>query len=810
MRAWHSGVLALLFIPAMTMIAVAALTVPTEIQQPGSQPGQIGNLESADKCDNCHGGYDPKVEPAYVWRGSMMAHAGRDPIFWATVAIAEQSFDGAGDLCLRCHAPAGWLAGRSTPTDGSALTAADADGVECDSCHKTVNPDNSEYLGVQLPPFLANNEGNPPIGYYGGGQFVLWNGSEKLGPYSNAEARHQFLQSKFHRSVDFCGTCHDVSNPAVGDLAHNHGAQVPLAPGTFSGTLGAPVQTKAAFNNFPYQYGVVERTYSEYKAGLLSQTRVSSFASLPADLKAGSVKAAYESALLAGRGGDHEDGTPRFFSCQTCHMSPAVGQGCNKNPPVRKDLPLHDLTGGNYWMPEAIQYLDGLGQLRLGGGLLPAQVSAMNDGKLRAQTNLTRAAALTVNGNTLKVTNLTGHKLISGYPEGRRMWLNIKWYSSNGIVIREDGRYGDMTANINGQSTTVKTILNLNDPNTRIYEAHGAMTQQWATQLLALGYSSNMPLSYDRLSGAVTKTLGQLAAQASSTYHETFHFALNNSVVKDNRIPPYGMSFDEATKRNILPVPASQYGAPSAGGTFRYWDEVALNPPAGAVNANIDLLYQPTSWEYIQFLYRANNRSVVFLANEGDNILQAWLNTGMAQPYVMASASWTASATTPTVSGFWPGAVVDNSFVFVFGSNFIFNQTQVAVGGVPATVMQMIDASLLFFMPPSPSASGFITVTTPSGTATSSTPFGVPLTGLAVTGLWPAQGSTGSIVFVFGHNFVSMQTQVSLNGVGAPIVQVIDGGLLFFMVPAGAATGPITVTTPTASVITSSNFTVIP
>ena len=43
-----------------------------------------------------------------------------------------------------------------------------------------------------------------------------------------------------------------------------------------------------------------------------------------------------------------------------------------------------------------------------------------------------------INGNTLIVTNLTGHKLITGYPEGRRMWLNIKWYDSNNQIIRED------------------------------------------------------------------------------------------------------------------------------------------------------------------------------------------------------------------------------------------------------------------------------------------------------------------------------------------------------------------------------------
>lgn len=810
MGRWHWKIPAFLILSSVTLIALAATTVPTEIQQPGTQPNQVSNLESAGKCDNCHGGYDPKVEPAYNWRGSMMAHAGRDPIFWATVAIAEQSFDGAGDLCLRCHAPAGWLAGRSTPTDGSALTAADADGVECDVCHKSVNPDNSEYLGVQLPPFLANDETSPPVGYYGGGQFVLWGGSEKLGPYIDAEARHQFLQSKFHRSVDFCGTCHDVSNPAVGDLAHNHGAQVPLLPGTFSGTLGTAVQTKAAFNNFPYQYGVVERTYSEYKAGLLSKTRVSNYANLPADLKAGSIKAAYESALLAGRGGDYEDGAPRFFSCQACHMSPVVGQGCNKNPPVRKDLPLHDLTGGNYWMPDAIQYLDGLGKLRLGGGLLPAQVSAMNDGKLRAKTNLTRAAALKVSGNTLKVINLTGHKLISGYPEGRRMWLNLKWYDKNGTLVREDGRYGGLTASINGTPTTVKTLLNLSDPNTRIYEAHGAMTQQWASQLLSLGYASTFPLSYNRTTGAVTKTLGQLAAQAPGTYHETFHFALNNYLAKDNRIPPYGMSVDEATQRNIIPVPASQYGAPGSGGSYRYWDEFTLSPPAGAVSASIDLLYQPTSWEYVQFLNLANNRSVLFLANEGDNILQAWLNTGMAEPYAMVSASWAATVPVPKVTGFWPGAGAANSFIFVFGAGFVPNQTQVSVNGISASLAQVLDASLLIFVLPPGDTSGIITVTTPGGAASSSTPFGVPLSGLTITGLWPGEGPVNTVVFVFGSGFVANQTQVSLNGTSAPLVQTLDPTLLLFVAPPGATTGTVTVTTPVTSTTSTAVFVVTP
>jgi hypothetical protein len=310
----------------------------------------------------------------------MMANAGRDPIFWATVAIAEQDFAGSGDLCIRCHSTAGWHAGRSTPTDGSALTASDADGVDCDTCHKTTNPNAKEHPGVMNPPYIANDGlGN---GYYGSGMLSLSGGNAKLGPYSDAAARHQFAQSKFHRDVNFCGSCHDVSNPAVGDLAHNKGAQSTADPVVASGIPGSPVESKAAFNNFPYQYGVVERTFSEHYSGALSKTLVSSYGSLPADLKAGAIKAAFDTA-----GGNYKDGSPRYFSCQTCHMRAVTGYGANKaGIPMRADLPLHDMTGGNYWMPDVILYANAKNTLRLGGGLTAVQIDAINAGNPGAAT----------------------------------------------------------------------------------------------------------------------------------------------------------------------------------------------------------------------------------------------------------------------------------------------------------------------------------------------------------------------------------------------------------------------------------------
>jgi hypothetical protein len=706
-----------LFVALTAAVAslTAALVVPNEIQQPGTQPREVSNLETPDKCDNCHGGYNQVVEPAFNWRGSMMANATRDPVFWATLAVAEQDFAGSGDLCIRCHSTSGWLAGRSTPTDGSGLAAGDADGVECDACHKMTNPNNTEHLGVMNAPFIANDGQTPATGYYGTGMMSVWGGSEKLGPYSDAAARHQFLQSRFHRDVDYCGTCHDVSNPAVGDLAHNNGRQPTSDPVLASGVPGAPLTSKAAFRNFPYQYGIVERTFSEYKSGAFPKTLVSNYASLPADLRTGAVRAAFDSAQ-----GNYADGTARYFSCQTCHLPARTGLGCNKSGvPVRTDLPLHDMTGGNYWTPDAMLYQNTLETLRLGGSLTTTQINAIRAGKDRAIQQLKLAASLSVAGNTLKVTNLTGHKLISGYPEGRRMWINVKWYGVGGALLREDGRY-DVVASLNG--TPVKSIVNLSDPNTRIYETHYGMTQEWANQLLSLGYPATLPLDFDRVTGAVSHTLGNLAAQAPGTSHETFHFVLNNTVVKDNRLPPYGMQYDDARRRNTLPVPAAQYGSPSAGGTYNYWDEVALQPPAGAASADIRLLYQPTSWEYIQFLYLANTGQDAFLANEGINLFDAWLNTGMAEPYVMATAAWSGvPSPSLTVASVAPqfGPVGGGTVVSVTGTGFVAGGTSVTFGGNAATSVDVVSAtSLTAVVPPGAAGPADVVVAAAGGSAT--------------------------------------------------------------------------------------------
>jgi hypothetical protein len=248
------------------------------------------------------------------------------------------------------------------------------------------------------------------------------------------------------------------------------------------------------------------------------------------------------------------------------------------------------------------------------------------------------------------------------------MWLNIKWYdvpnpiSDVTIPIREDGAYGPLLpdgqffeyTDVNGvtHQFNPESILDLAGTNTNIYEVHPAITQEWAVTLKNIGHTDT-PIGFNRLTGLTEGTIGQLADGLLGQYAKSFHFVLNNYIADDNRIPPYRMSYDEALKRNALPVPDDQYGG-TPGGVYNHWDEKPLNPPAGAVYADITLYYQGTSWEYVQFLWLANKGidpaqgGNVFLGEEGVNYLDAWVNADssygalgrMVPPYPMATTTW--------------------------------------------------------------------------------------------------------------------------------------------------------------------------
>jgi len=105
------------------------------VRMPGTQPGQV-TLEDANRCLNCHAGYDTEVEPGFNWQGSMMAQASRDPLFWACLTVAAQDSiwavdrPNATDICERCHFPQGWLEGLPhLPAHSLPSLPAEGDGV---------------------------------------------------------------------------------------------------------------------------------------------------------------------------------------------------------------------------------------------------------------------------------------------------------------------------------------------------------------------------------------------------------------------------------------------------------------------------------------------------------------------------------------------------------------------------------------------------------------------------------------------------------------------------------------------------------
>lgn len=230
------------------------------------------------------------------------------------------------------------------------------------------------------------------------------------------------------------------------------------------------------------------------------------------------------------------------------------------------------------------------------------------------------------------------------------MWLNIVWKDAGGATIHEDGAYGplprDPVLDLGGTPHQVESILDLE--NTVVIEAEPGMDQEWAAQLSSLGYPDSMVLGYDRLTDAPYHTLGELRTLEPGGEFHTFHFVLNNVMTHDNRIPPWGMRYDDARIRNALPVPYDQFGAPGAGGIYNHWVDYNFDIPVGAVTAEVRLYYQQTTWEYIQFLWLENDQQNSFLGQEGVNLLDAWLNTGMAPPVEMASAT---AAVTPVAAG---------------------------------------------------------------------------------------------------------------------------------------------------------------
>jgi hypothetical protein len=529
----------------------------------GTQPGLNLPLRDSSDCSGCHKGGnvtdDPINMPYLTWVGSMKANATRDPLFWAALDVANNDLPGVGDFCFKCHSPMGWYRGRVVKPEQPGDPLVDgANGCELFGEYSAPHSGQNDYEGISCH-FCHRMDENGPMGesqIIGNGS--VWvddqacgNSSQpcRKGPYDysgGGTPPHAWEYSDFIQSAEFCGACHNVSSPTVDD----GGVVEPYNKLWHNG-----VETALAMP--------IERTYSEWQS--------SDFADL---------------IFLDGVGDDSGElpALKTGENCQTCHMpnsesiearacvfDPLNGMGEGRRI---GNLSTHQFAGGNSWIPQVLkgEYGAALEANDLGRNNAFDLTTSYALNMLQNQSALLEATVDSASTDELalsvKVTNLTGHKLPTGYPEGRRMWLNVVVRDNSNTVIYESGAYD--------AGTGVLT----EDAQIKIYE-----TLQGIWDPLADGGN-----------GACEITDGD--------GDKMFHFARNNCVLKDNRIPPLG--FSGASNIEMIPVGISYPARPGHPGQVVNYDvtsyQVPLTGQTGPFSVEATLKYQTASKEYIDFL----------------------------------------------------------------------------------------------------------------------------------------------------------------------------------------------------------------
>ncbi len=533
----------LVSVVVVMLSATAGTDARALVPQGGTQPDDLTvPFLAPEVCAECHDYGEPQ-SPYRTWAGSMMANSARDPLMHAALAIAEQDVPEVGDMCLRCHAPVGWLGGRVTdgsppPTHGESLTDDDLQGVTCHLCHRMTDGPNHRPYSENAQLFIADDD--------------VRRGPWKYPfPGSTFTPPHDFAASTFHTSAAICGQCHDVSNPLV-----------PLRDG----------RGRVVASTFP-----VERTYAEWKASAFAQA-----------------------------GGQ---------TCQDCHMpsTPGPARACSWGSAPTHDLvPRHEFVGGNAWMPTV---LDGENpDLERTANFAATRAAALDMLQHKSATVALSASSNPRAGGQavvrVRVTNLTGHKLPTGYPEGRRVWIRLT-VKAGDTTLLHSGAYDDGIGDL------------VPDASTKVYEAR----------------------------------------QGISGQGPSFHFVLNDTIFKDNRIPPRGFVSD----LEIAPVGASFATLP--GGILAHYDDTdyPFSIPAGTrgpLSVKAEVLYQTATRPYVEFL-----RDTEQTKGAGSHAYDLWQRYDRSPPVVMASAAMTITLTSGSggyPSGYqggyegsgpsWPGA----------------------------------------------------------------------------------------------------------------------------------------------------------
>lgn len=404
--------------------------------------------------------------------------------------------------------------------------------------HIVYNPDGSVPLHFEVPADVPRAEDNVTPDFMA----------------QSLSLEHPTFKSDFITSSEFCGSCHDLT--------------VPLGSG------------------MPEQRTYSEWAFSDY--------------------------------------GDETSGD--FERCQDCHMPKMLHEYSDDNTatlnpdpvlagffPYGKDrsgdggTAFHKLAGANRDLPEAMKLLYPEVDLEIIGAptgrdtrIFPGMMSDRTTTWERASRNAENmvrnslsvgieSAPVEVSPGTyevqLRVTNNTGHKVPSGYPDGRRAFVTMR-VNNGETTVYESGVYDQETADLtagSGTDTFSRATSNLID----------------ATD------GTNELMVYEKVTGAVGSTPGEYVESPA---------LLNDTIIFDNRIPPKGwdaVKYEESGMHfrtysegggGVVPV-----DDPDRFGPGENWDLITyrFNAPtglAGDLSVEADVQMQTHSRQFVEFL----------------------------------------------------------------------------------------------------------------------------------------------------------------------------------------------------------------
>ncbi len=200
-----------------------------------------------------------------------------------------------------------------------------------------------------------------------------------------------------------------------------------------------------------------------------------------------------------------------------------------------------------------------------------------------------------------------------------------------------------------------------------------------------------------------------------------------------------------------------------------------------------------------------------------DNVIQAVVPSGATTgrikvqinggPLVQSPQNFTVVGAGPYVTDFSPDIGSAGATITLDGGHFD-NATGVNFNGVPGTNFNPAQNQIQVMVPVG-ATTGPLTVLSSLGTSfnfTTTSNFFITPTIISIS---PAAAPVGTNITIIGTSFLGA-TNVQFNGVDAVSFVVLNNTNISVVVPTNATTGPISVTAPAASVVTTSNFIVQP